>query len=36
MINLTPGIQVSRYTILREIGEGGMQKVYLARDNILS
>ena len=36
MINLTPGIQVSRYTILREIGEGGMQKVYLAMDNILS
>ncbi|CAH0159118.1 Serine/threonine-protein kinase PrkC [Rahnella aquatilis] len=36
MIELGIGVDVNRYTIVREIGEGGMQKVYLAKDNILN
>lgn len=36
MIELGVGANVNRYTIVSEIGEGGMQKVYLARDNILN
>ncbi len=35
MIELISGTQVNRYTILAEIGEGGMQKVFLAKDNVL-
>ena len=35
MIELAAGVRIERYTIIKEIGEGGMQKVYLAEDNIL-
>ncbi|WP_136154427.1 serine/threonine-protein kinase [Escherichia coli] len=36
MIELVPGTNINRYTIISEIGEGGMQKVYLANDKILN
>lgn len=36
MIELAVGANINRYTIIKEIGEGGMQKVYLARDNMLN
>ncbi|MGU7233153.1 serine/threonine-protein kinase [Salmonella enterica subsp. enterica serovar Glostrup] len=36
MIELVNGINVNRYTVIKEIGEGGMQKVYLATDNMLN
>ncbi|EPY9770618.1 serine/threonine-protein kinase [Klebsiella variicola] len=35
MIELTAGVRIDRYTIIKEIGEGGMQKVYLAEDSVL-
>ncbi len=35
MIELAAGVCIERYTIIKEIGEGGMQKVYLAEDSIL-
>lgn len=35
MKELMAGTTVNRYTIVKEIGEGGMQKVFLAKDNIL-
>lgn len=36
MIDLVSGTNINRYTVIQEIGEGGMQKVYLAMDNMLN
>ncbi|MER5108815.1 serine/threonine-protein kinase [Providencia stuartii] len=36
MIGLNAGDRVNRYVVIKELGEGGMQKVYLALDTILN